>query len=240
MRINRHFSAMLALQSLLVAEARHEELAELLDADTLLGHYIRQDFYVLDALAGAPTTQQAAETVEAYREQCRSGTCASINMWLLGSWEAHTGRAEEVRTVADSLATRAARTGDRVDHLLAQSLMARAALAGGDTATALEALSSLVPTKPIGQAWYPWETLAYEQMALAELMYTRQRYTQALRIAANLDAPARRPVDLMYLPASLSLRMRAARALGDNRLAERCATRLAALGREDILRSIRY
>jgi Tfp pilus assembly protein PilF len=119
--------------------------------------------------------------------------------------------------------------------LLSRSLEARVALLSGDSSRALDLLQALVPTKPYGEEPLPWESLAGEQMQLAQLLYARGRYADALDIAANFDAPARPPSDLLYLPASLSLRMRAARALGDREMEQRCQRRLAALGRYDLL-----
>ena len=72
-------------------------------------------------------------------------------------------------------------------------------------------------------------------MQLAQVLCARGQYAAAIGVAANLDAPARPPTDLLYLPASLSLRMRAARALGDREMEQRCQRRLAALGRYDLL-----
>ena len=56
----------------------------------------------------------------------------SLALWYLGIWEAHEGRAVEARAIGDALAARAARSGDREETLLAQSVTARAALARGD------------------------------------------------------------------------------------------------------------
>lgn len=232
---NRRFATLLALQSLLAAEGRYEDLTRLLESDTRYAAWLG-DIYLLDALAGAGTEAQAHRHAESLREQYRSEPQPVYVLWLLGAWDAHSGRVDEAREVADLLGARADSSDARLDGLLAVSLVARVALASGDSAEALRLLSALVPTKPPGESWYPWETLAYEQLALAELLQARGEHAKALRVAANLDAPARPPEDLIYLPASLSLRLRAALALGNDELVEHYRARLTALGRVDLLR----
>jgi hypothetical protein len=72
-------------------------------------------------------------------------------------------------------------------------------------------------------------------MLLATLRFARGEYADGYRIAAGLDA---QPVPyLMYLPASLVLRLKAAERLGDGRAAEVARRRLVALGREDLLKA---
>ncbi len=231
----RRFNAILALQSLLVAEGRFKELTAFLEGDSAVADY-RHSFFLLDALAGAPLAAQAAEAADAFRRKYERGEQESVyNIWLLGAWYAHAGQLSAARPIADSLTRRADSTGRRLDLLLARSLAARVALASADTAAALQSLTELVPTRPPASPSYPWETLAYEQLALARLLYARGAYAEALGPASNLDAPARPPIDLMYLPASLKLRIDIARALNDRELEERCQARLVALGRQDLL-----
>jgi hypothetical protein len=114
-------------------------------------------------------------------------------------------------------------------------MLARAALARADSAEALRRLSALVPTarrRPLEFDW--WESLGGERLALAELLLARGQFAEALRVASIFDSPT--PVIyLIYLPASLSVRLRAAQALGDAVLAERFRARLVALGRNDLL-----
>jgi hypothetical protein len=119
--------------------------------------------------------------------------------------------------------------------LLGQSVTARAALARGDSAGALKLLQQLVPTAGRGALiWNPWESLGGERLLLAELRLARGEFVEALRLARNFDAPV--PVSyVLYLPASLKLRLRAARALGDEQLAQRVRARLVALGRRELI-----
>ncbi len=118
---------------------------------------------------------------------------------------------------------------------LAESLSAHIALAGGDTADAIRQLERLVPTAPRpALTWDPWEGLGLEWMLLARLYFARGDLARAVEVARQLDAPASVP-NLMYVPASLHLRMRAARELGDAALAEKMRQRLVALGRRDLV-----
>ncbi len=225
---------LLALQSLTAAEGRSEDLLDLLRSYPAYAAWLG-DIVVLDALAGAVTPAEAGAAADEMRQRYRSGSLAPAHIWLLGAWEAHTGRTDEARVLADSLMALAEQSGGRLERLLARSLEARTALACGDSARALELLRGLVPTNRPGDPWYPWETLAYEQVALAELLYARGEYTEAIKVARNLDAPARPPIDLVYLPASLVLRARAARVIGDAELERRSRRRLSDLGRADLI-----
>ena len=147
---------------------------------------------------------------------------SNVDLWFLGSWEAHRGRVLTAAEIADSISGRNALGGSRRDSLLASSLSARVALARGDTASALEQLRGLVPTADDGTAlaWNPWEALGGERLLLARLLLARGEARGALQVASNFDAPS--PVTyLPYLPASLELRIEAAERLGDRKLAER-------------------
>ena len=119
---------------------------------------------------------------------------------------------------------------------MAKSVAARALLARGDSTTALKLLLALVPdTVRGGLQWYPWESLGGERLLLAQLRFARGEYAESYRVAAGLDAP---PVPhVMYLPASLVLRMRAAERLADRRAADAMRRRLVALGRQDLVKS---
>jgi hypothetical protein len=97
----------------------------------------------------------------------------------------------------------------------------------------MKLLQELVPTT--GRAaltWSPWESLGGERMLLAELRLARGEFAEAMRLARNFDAPAPIPY-LIYLPASLTLRLRAARSLGDAGEVRQVRARLVALGRPD-------
>jgi hypothetical protein len=126
---------------------------------------------------------------------------------------------------------RDAPTGNpRRDSLLAASLRARATLARGDSVEALRQLRALTPTATSRQdlTWDPWESLGGERLLLAQLLLARRQAAEALEVAGGFDSPV--PASyLIYLPASLSVRVLAATQLGDTRLAQAGRARLAAL-----------
>jgi len=233
-RANRRFQALLGLQSLLVAEARYEDAASLLETDAMFA-YMMGDVYILDAVAGADLEAQARQAAEAKRRSIASGEASFDDFWFLGIWAAHEGHSDQAMALADSLATKADREDHRIAGLMARSVEARATLANGDTSTALELFRQLMPNKRRTDFWWPWESLPGESLAYAELLHASGDAVGALRIASNIDAPARPLTDLVYLPASLALRLRIARQLGDTSLEERCSERLNALGRSDLI-----
>jgi len=234
---NRRFNAALGLQSLLVAEMRYQELRQVLENHIPYADLLRS-LYILNAVAGPGLQVRAEEAAERFREYYRSeyvsGASLALFLWFLGVWEAHRNEPAAARAIADSVSALARKSGARVDKLLAKSLEARAALASGDSTRAIEILRGLVPTKRRRDPWYPYESLGGERLVLAELLYARSDYAEVLRVASSLDAPARPPADLMYLPTSLQIRLKAAEAVDNRTLAERYRTRLAALGRDDL------
>ncbi|NIW35205.1 MAG: hypothetical protein GWN32_01070 [Gemmatimonadetes bacterium] len=231
------FGALMALQSLLVAEGRFDELAALWESEEQFAH-LAGNFFLIDTNAGAPFDARAEAEADSIRGWLATGEASSHTLWMLGVRESRLGRIERLRTIADTLAARSASGEGRLDSLLAEIMQARAALAAGDTAAAVDRLRDLTPTKTRSEDWYPWETLAAEKMLLARLLLGLERYAEALEVAETLDAPARQPIDLIYLPTSLVIRARAARALDETDLEERFVERLARLGRADLIATL--
>jgi tetratricopeptide (TPR) repeat protein len=235
-QISYRWGALLGAQSVLLAEGRYRDVEQLVEADTAFSATFRNELYILDALAGADSGIQSRAAAAA--AQLRSPSWAartdltSTDLWYLGTWEAHLGRAAEARAIADTLAARAVRSADRADSLQARSVAARAALASGDSTRAVKLLQELVPTAGRGALlWNPWESLGGERLLLAELRMARGEFAETISLTRNFDAPASVPY-VLYLPATLKLCLRSALALGDQVLARRVEARLAALGRE--------
>jgi DNA-binding SARP family transcriptional activator/tetratricopeptide (TPR) repeat protein len=231
---NRRFGALLGLQSLLVAEGRTGELLQLLDDHPEYPGSIAY-LYILDLAAGADVEARAVAAGESLRPAPVDYEPAGLDLWFLGLLATARGDTARASAMADSLAALAARRGERVDRVMAASMEARVALLRGDTARALSLLQALKPTARPADVWTPWESLAGERMALAELLYAAGRYEEAIRVASTLDAPARPAADLIQLPASLALRLRAARRIGDAGLERRARDRLRTLGRDDLI-----
>jgi serine/threonine-protein kinase len=229
------WSALVALQGLLVATGREADVVRLLqspvaaglDADALL---------LLDATAGAAggpvqarAAAVAAELGGAYPAM------RPYTLWALGTWEAEhgpNGRAERVRAIASTLAAKADSSGARSDALRAGAIAARSALVSGDTGLAIRRLRQLVPSAPRRELlWYPWEGLGGERLLLATLLLARRDAAGAESAASPL-AGSHPIAYLVYLRPSLLVRARAADARGDGRAATRLRARLAALERD--------
>jgi tetratricopeptide (TPR) repeat protein len=230
--IRRRFAALLGLQNVLIAEGKDEEVRALWASDTLFNRGFGAQMMVLDALATGRFQPFADSFATArFTELAAGDTVVSPELWLAGSWAARSGSADAARAAAESLAERARVDGERVDSLLARSLAAQLSLARGDSVGALAMLGALQPNAPETSliAWRPLESLGYERLLLTELLVRRRRFPEALKLAANFDAPAPL-VYAVFLPASLSLRREAAEAWGEQAVARRSAKRLQELG----------
>jgi tetratricopeptide (TPR) repeat protein len=234
LRSRYQFGALLGLDGLLVAEGRDADVRALLEGDTVFRASYRGQLYILGALAGAGFEQEADAFAESARRTYRSSpdNLSSVALWFLGSWIAHRGGAAEAEKMSERILRNAPAGSPRQDSLLAASLRARATLARGDSTEALRLLRALTPTATSGEnlTWDPWESLGGERLLLARLLLARGQAAGALEVASGFDSPV--PVSyLMYLPASLSVRVQAAEQLGDTRLAQASRERLAVLQR---------
>jgi hypothetical protein len=137
---------------------------------------------------------------------------------------------EAIRAV---LARRAAADPDpRVPRFLGV-LGARLALLDGDSAGAIGRLQAhLGWGRREALEWELGESLAPDRLLLAELLLARHQPAEALAAAGVFDHPA--PITFLpFLPASLTIRTRAALAMGRKDEAQRYQARLAALGQSD-------
>jgi tetratricopeptide (TPR) repeat protein len=225
---SQRWGALLGLQSALVAQGRLTEVRRLLDspeAAALAGHVL----YLIDATTETALEDRAVEVARQF------GTDYAVMggpmLWALGSWAAHRGDAPGLSAITAALEAKVDSSGTRIDSLLAKVMAARMMLVSGDTASAMRNLASLSPNAQAGDLeWQPWESLAGERLTLAKLLFARGDYAGADQVASRLEAP--QPViHLVFLPAALALRERAAVALGQERRAEGFRSRAAALRR---------
>jgi hypothetical protein len=230
--MNRLFYSRVALQHLLVAQGRADEVRALWGADTLFNRGFRDQMLVLDALATGRFAAEADRFAARHFDELAAGdTVVSHDLWLAGSWTARQGRAGPgLRAAAETLAVRARRGGRRFDSLLARSLAAQQSLALGDTVLALEQLRAMTPTASETAliAWNPWESLGYERLLITEILVRQRKYPEAIQVAAGFDAPGPL-VYAIYLPAALRLRLQAAEQWQEQSLARECRRRLVAL-----------
>ena len=225
--LSRRYGALQGLHALLVAERRHEEARRLLADETRLPLARVWPLQILGVIAGAPGEPEASAAADSLARAGASGSWPAAALWSLAVWEGYRGNAPAVQAMADRAAAAATQPGAiRRDTVLARSLAAWAALARRDTAQALSRFRALVPAG--GEKADPWEALGAERITTAALHLARAEYPDAFRVASFFDAPGSVSY-VIYLPASLALRARAARAMGDARLAAEIEGRLASL-----------
>ena len=226
--VEHRWGALLGLQGLLAAMGRANELDSLLtwaEAAGLPGRVL----YLLDAAAGAGLERQAA-AVAAERGQ-DYGSMSSLGLWFSAEWEARHGSLGNLVRIAEVMVRRAATTGDRTDSLFTRIMAAQTSRKQGDTAQAIGRLRQLRPAASQADlSWQPWEALAGERLALAQLLLASGRPAEADSVVSELDSH-RAIVYLVYLPAALELKARAAEALGRPGMAAAHRSRLVALRR---------
>ncbi len=224
-----HWGALLGLQSLLVATNHLDELKQLF-ASSEVANLPAPLLFLLDASAGAGVEAEA----KAVATQRGKGydSMPAPTLWLFCQWAASRKDTVGLRLIAAELAKRTAQSGSRLDSLLSRVAAARLALVEGDSTVALHRLQALVSSAPLKDLiWQPWEGLAGERLALAELRLATGAAEEAYRLASDVDGH-RAVVFLIFLPASLELRARAAQAMGRTDLVSRHRARLASLRRE--------
>jgi hypothetical protein len=220
------------LQSLLLAETRYAEAERLLaNVGRVRPKYLAQ-VYITDLIANAPYDVQAAVGADTIRDGIRTNPeLPSERIWSLGLWEARQRRADAVRWVAELLEARHRKLGKPMDSVFARSLRSRLALLAGDTATALGILEGLTSVgSKVAITWEEYGALPTERLLLAELQLARRQWRAALETASGFDAPAPL-IYAAFLPASLRIRILAARALEEYDLARRLDARYRALRR---------
>ena len=224
--VNQRWGALFGLQSLLIAIGRSAEIAPVF-ASERAAQLPAWSLYLLDGSAGVGFEREAAAAAES--KGTAYAMMTSPTLWLLGGWEARRGNVTRVREITQALRLKADSFPTRREVLLVRVLVARLALLEGDTSEAVGRLRELAPSAPrYDIAWQPWEALAGERMLLAELLHARGDFQEAIRVATQLDA-GEPVVHLLYLRPSLSLRVRAAGAMGDAKLTSLYERRLSKL-----------
>lgn len=227
----------LGLQSMLLAEGKEDSLKAVLQAAIDSGISYAYGFYVVDAMAGGGTHQEAEDFLA--RLSTDLSSLGPQTLWLMGQWASFRGDRAKVDTIASLLETAAREreglareAGDpdenlaRRRRLFAGAMEAHRAALRGEHQQALKLLAGLRPTATRPNiAWSLWESLAFERLLEAELLLEAGRYEEAEAIAAELDHPA--PVIYRALSTrNLELRARIAEARGDSPAADRYRSRL--------------
>jgi hypothetical protein len=234
----RRWAAMVEAQSILLAQGRPDQATALIDTAIARGHGGTSLHLLAAPLAPALAARAREIAAHDWIEfgpnyvKCPFPT----RLYELGLWEAHAGRPKVVAAIAGELERRAGRSKSRSDSLLARAMVAQATLAKGDTNAAVTLLMAVLAQGVEGDEvlWDEALPRGSERLALARIFFARREYQRAIEVASVFDA-AWPSVYLLYLPASLELRAKAATALGDAELASHYRSRLAQLGGERAL-----
>jgi hypothetical protein len=221
------FAALLGLQGLLVAQGRADDLRTLVASpmgDSLGGKW----HYLLDAAAGAGAPYDSGAALVAAEAGTNYPGMSTLRLWLIGVYAASKGTAEPVGAISRAIRAKADSSGAALDRFFARIVEAHAALAAGDSAVALSGFAALTPTARRNElAWSLWSHLGLERLRESQLLLALGRPAAANEVAARLDAP-QPAAYLLYLPASLEVRARAAAMLGRSAAQRGFERRLAA------------
>jgi tetratricopeptide (TPR) repeat protein len=222
---NERWGALLTWQSAMVGQGRDDELIALLEAsrEDLGSHYL----YTADAAAGAAVGAEADALVEEIGTDHAGQPSAMV--WVAGIRAAQLRDSSALAAIVGEFERRVAADSARQDRMFADVFRAHLSLVRGDTTDAIRRFEALVPTGNRAELrWGPWEVLAYEWLTLARILEARGEHEAALRWASQLDH-LHPVIYLAFRPASLAVRIEAARALGRQALADSLARRLEGL-----------
>jgi hypothetical protein len=220
------WGALVGVQSLMVATANDREVPKALGSKNADGLPVWA-LYALDVMAGAKLHDQAVRAVEVRGRDYPAMSAAQL--YVLAAWAAYQGDSDRLHTIGRELRRKADSSRSRSDSLLVRAVGARIPLLAGDTVEAVRLLQQLSPTAAREDiAWQLWESLGAERLLLAQILYARGRFDEAIRVANSLDAPE--PIAyLIYLRPSLELRIKAEKQLGRNAQATTLEQRLRML-----------
>ncbi|HEY0242253.1 MAG TPA: hypothetical protein VGC52_06275, partial [Gemmatimonadaceae bacterium] len=228
----RRWSATSGLASALIARNRSSAAIALLDSSMARGW--GGGAYFLAAAPVYPEFRARAMEIARRDEESYGPAYAnapsSIRMWQLGILESVIGRRDVAQKVEAQLVARAASSGLNSDRRFARSIAAFNSLARGDSSKAAAILDSLL-REPVPSGEIVWDMGAprgLERLTLARLHASRGDYRKAIDIANVFDA-AWPSIYMLYVPASLQLRIDAAQKLGGSGLVTRYRDRLAAM-----------
>jgi serine/threonine protein kinase/tetratricopeptide (TPR) repeat protein len=228
----RRWSAVVGLASVYLTQNRAGDAKAVLDK--WIAESGRGASFFLMAGAVHPGMRGAALATAQADEAAFGANYAStpytLRLWQLGVLEAVAGRPGVAQAVSRDLAARAQKSGAIADARLARSMAAFAALAAGDTATAMRRFQAVI-AEPVPGADIVWDLATprgMERLTLCRMLTARGDYRGAMEVANVFDA-AWPSIYLLYVPASLELRAEAATAMSDRRMAARFRSRLSAL-----------
>jgi hypothetical protein len=212
--INR-WTALKGLDYLLVSAGRAREAGALLDSATASGMQAAVSLHIVNAVAGAQASESRAASAMASLATMPINRMSTTRLRYVSLWAMHrrdTTRLDSVARRSGILADSSRLAADRAVHDVAT---ARLALLRGDSVSAARALTRLRPAaEPGPMAWDLFAGLSAERLLAAEVMLAQGNARAAIEIADVFDSPHAQ-IDLLHLPRSLELRIRAAAQLGD-------------------------
>jgi len=229
------WGAAFGLQSVLAAQQRTADVVSLIDSIAQAGTLqVAMTAYIIDLAAGLPVEKQAAAVAQFGQSRWGpqyAGLATARRLdwlqWLFGIWHARRGDAHILSSLYAALRTADAQDSHPATRLFADALAAQQALLRPDTTEAIKQLRNLNPAVPGDSlSWSMALPLAVERLQLAQLLLARGDYGGALDVASLFDHP-KPMVYVAFLPASLTIRIRAAEALGRRRDAENFRAHLA-------------
>lgn len=223
-----YWTSLLGLHAMLIAQAEVPRALAIVDTAVANGLPQAVGLFVIDATAGIDVGDRATSFVQ--QLEASIATRGPPSLWLLSLEAARTNDEPRLRTLQAILRRRASdTTATRLDSLMLQTAGAYLAVARRDTTRAIAILDALVPTAAHREVEYSlWESLAPERILHCRLLLARGRSADAQRLASLFDQP-NVFVHQLFLPASLDVRARAARAMGDAAQETRFRDRLTRL-----------
>ncbi len=223
--LDRRYRALVGLHALLIAQGRYEEAQRLLDRERRVSRPRVWSLQIVAASAGAPQEARASAVADSLAQTAAAGDSTAVGLWSLAVWERRRGDLLKLNRLRERAAAKVrSSAATRLDTLVAESLDAWVAVARRDTVGALRRFQGLVPAGGNDHM----ESLGFERMEMAELYLDRKDYVNAFQAAKLIDSPAGVSY-AVHLPASLKLRARAAREMGDEPLAREMERRAEAV-----------
>jgi serine/threonine-protein kinase len=242
-----HWGAFMGHHAVLAATGQHGRLIAFVDSTVKQGT-VRGAMmaYIFDAAAGLPVDEQARGVVSfgknrwgAMYDTLYTRPGAEWLLWIFGVWHSEHGDTATVRILQTALDGVGRTEGGASAQLYAGALRGHLALGHRDTTEAIGRYRALSPVMSEDDLEWDWAgSLAIERLELAETLLARGRYQEARDVASVFDHQG--PIAyLVFLPASLAVRYRAAVAMGNREAALAYRKRLIDLGRSELVEAPR-
>jgi hypothetical protein len=232
-----HWGAALGLQCVLTGQQRAADVVSLVDSIVQAGTLqVLMTSYILDVEAGLPVEKQAEAVVQFGQSRWGpqyAGLASARRLewlqWLFGVWHARRGDTATLAALHKTLSATDKREPHVVTRLFDDALVAQQSLLSGDSSKVIAQLRALNPVVPSDSLdWSMALPLAPQRLLLAQLLLARGDYVGAIEAASIFDHPE--PiVYVAFLPASLTIRIRASEALDRRKAAEEFRARLTRL-----------